>query len=70
MQSIQPAVIDEVAADLRLSLKNSAERMTGTPLSSKPGEDEMSRKTLVRTLLRLARMLEPGDNDKTRGVAG
>jgi general secretion pathway protein A len=70
MQSIQPAVIDEVAADLRLSLKNSAERMTGTPLTSKPGEDEMSRKTLVRTLLRLARLLEPGDNDKHRGVAG
>jgi len=71
MQTIRPALIDEAAADLRLSLKNSAAKMTGTPLSSKPGEDEMSRKTLVRTLLRLARILESGsDNDKTQGVAG
>jgi hypothetical protein len=45
--------------------------MTGTPLTVKPGEDEMSRKTLVRTLLRLARLLEPGaDHDKHQGVAG
>ena len=64
-------IIDEVAADLRLSLKNSAAKMTGTPLTVKPGEDEMSRKTLVRTLLRLARLLEPGsDHDKHQGVAG
>ena len=70
-QSIQPAIIDEVAQDLRLSLKNSAAKMTGTPMSSKPGDDEMSRKTLVRTLLRLARLLEPGaENDKNQGVAG
>jgi general secretion pathway protein A len=69
--SIHPSIIDEVAQDLRLSLKNSAAKMTGTPMSSKPVEEEMSRKMLVRTLLRLARLLESGnENDKTQGVAG
>jgi hypothetical protein len=38
---------------------------------AKPAEEEMSRKMLVRTLLRLARLLESGnENDKTQGVAG
>ena len=70
-QSIHPSVIDEVAQDLRLSLKNSAAKMTGTPMLAKPAEEEMSRKMLVRTLLRLARLLESGnENDKTQGVAG
>jgi general secretion pathway protein A len=69
--SIAPAVIDEVAADLRLSLKSSAAKMTGTPISAKPPEDDMTRKMLVRTLLRLARLLEPGvdaDDEKSQGV--
>ena len=71
MQSIHPSVIDEVAEDLRLSLKSSAAKMTGTPISAKPVEDEMSRKMIVRTLLRLARLLESGtENDKHQGVAG
>jgi general secretion pathway protein A len=72
-KSIAPAIIDEVAADLRLSLKSSAAKMTGTPLSAKAPEDDMTRKMLVRTLLRLARLLEPGmdaDNDKHQGVTG
>jgi general secretion pathway protein A len=71
MQSITPQVIDEVAADLRLNLKQSAAKMTGTPFSSKAGDDDISRKTLTRTLLRLARLLEPdADDDKRQGVAG
>jgi len=45
--------------------------MTGTPFNNRPGEDEASRKTLVKTLMRLARLLDPGaDNDKNQGVAG
>jgi general secretion pathway protein A len=71
--SIAPAFIDEVAADLRLSLKSSAAKMTGTPLSAKAPEDDMTRKMLVRTLMRLARLLEPGieaENDKHQGVTG
>jgi type II secretory pathway predicted ATPase ExeA len=68
--SIHASVIDEVAEDLRLGLKSSAAKMTGTPMQAKPVEEEMSRKVLVRTLLRLARLLESGENDKTRGVAG
>ena len=73
--SITPAIIEEVAADLRLSLKNTAAKMTGTPISGEHqgADEEMNRKTLVRTLLRLARLLEPGaesENRKSRGVAG
>jgi len=73
MKTISPAIIDEVAADLRISLKSSASKLTGTPLSSNTSEEDLSRKMLVRTLLRLARMLDPGlpaENDKTQGVAG
>jgi general secretion pathway protein A len=74
-KTIMPAVIEEVAADLRLSLKSSVAKMTGTPISAEhPGsDDELNSKTLVRTLLRLARLLEPsldGEAKKTRGVAG
>jgi len=71
--SIAPGIIDEVAADLRLSLKSSAAKMTGTPLTAKGPEDDMTRKMLVRTLLRLARLLEPGmeaENNKQQGVTG
>ena len=71
--SIAPSVIDEVAADLRLGFKNSVAKMTGIPLSAKPLEEDISRKMLVRTLLRLARLLEPDTaaaNEKTQGVAG
>jgi hypothetical protein len=71
LKSVPPAMIDEVAGDLRLSLKNSVQQMTGTPFNNRPGEDEASRKTLVKTLMRLARLLDPGaDNDKNQGVAG
>jgi general secretion pathway protein A len=72
-KTISPAIIDEVAADLRLSLKNAAGKLTGTPLTVNSPEEDMSRKMLVRTLLRLARLLEPGlamENDKNQGVAG
>lgn len=70
--SITPAVIDEVAADLRLSYKTSVAQMTGTPIPGKAAEEDLSRKTLVKTLLRLARLLESGqgENEKNRGVAG
>jgi general secretion pathway protein A len=71
--TVSPQMIDEVAADLRLNLKSSAAKMTGTPLSAKPLEEDMTRKMLVRTLLRLARLLEPGvveDNDKSEEQAG
>jgi general secretion pathway protein A len=69
---ITPAMIEEVASDLRLSYKNTAAKMTGTPMAGRPGEDDLSRKTLVKTLLRLARLLEPGqdENEKSQGVAG
>lgn len=71
LKSVPPAMIDEVAGDLRLSLKNSVQQMTGTPFNNRSGEDEASRKTLVKTLMRLARLLDPGaDNDKNQGVAG
>ena len=66
---ITPAMIEEVATDLRLGYKNAAAKMTGTP-SGKPVEDDLSRKTLIKTLLRLARLLESGQDEKNRGVAG
>jgi general secretion pathway protein A len=71
--SIAPHIIDEVAADLRLNLKNSAAKMTGTPFSVKPQQEDVTRKMLVRTLMRLARLLEPGvaaDEDKSQEEAG
>jgi general secretion pathway protein A len=72
-KTITPAIIDEVAADLRLNYKNTANKLTGTPLSTHSPEEDMSRKVLVRTLLRLARLLEPSisaENEKNQGVAG
>ncbi len=73
-KTITPAIIDEVAADLRLSLNSTATKMTGLPISmDRPGtEDDLNRRVLVRTLLRLAKLLEPGVDSttkKNRGVA-
>jgi len=72
-KAITPAMIEEVVEDLRLNLKSSASKMTGTPLSAPAPEEDMSRKALVRTLLRLARLLDSGqepENGKSQGVAG
>jgi general secretion pathway protein A len=72
-KAITPAIIEEVVEDLRLNLKSSASKMTGTPMSVPAPEEDMSRKALVRTLLRLARLLDSGqeaENGKSRGVAG
>jgi hypothetical protein len=72
-KAITPAMIEEVVEDLRLNLKSSAAKMSGTPMSGPAPEEDMSRKALVRTLLRLARLLDSGqeaDTGKSQGVAG
>jgi general secretion pathway protein A len=69
-KSITPAMIEEVVTDLRLNLKNSTPKTSGTPM---PPEEDTSRKTLIATLLRLARLLERGqaaEDEKSQGVAG
>lgn len=73
-QTISPSMIDEVAADLRLGYNTQAAKMTGTLIQTEQvgTEEEFNRKLIVRTLLRLARLLEPGtehDEKKPRGMA-
>ncbi|MDR3764599.1 MAG: AAA family ATPase [Acidobacteriota bacterium] len=75
MASLTPQVVDEVANDLRLNLKESAMKMTGTPFSSRSGKvagEDPGQKTLTRTLLRLAKLLDEASDadDKKNGVAG
>jgi general secretion pathway protein A len=72
-KAITPAMIEEVVTDLRLNLKSSAAKMSGTPTPATPPDEDISRKTLIATLLRLARLLERGqaaENEKSQGVAG
>jgi general secretion pathway protein A len=72
-KTIPPAIIEEVAADLRISLKSSADKLTGTPMSAERTgtEQDLNRKIIVRTLMRLAKLLEQRDGDgrSARGAA-
>lgn len=75
MKSITPAIIDETANDLRLGFQSSASKLSNEGKFGFRPEEDGNRQMLVRTLLRLATMLEPGlaeevDRKHSQGASG
>jgi len=75
MKSITPAIIDETANDLRLGYQSSASKLNNEAEFGFRPEENGNREMLVRTLLRLSRMLDPSlaeelERKTSQGVSG